>query len=344
MGRNKFLEKLGLTAFSKNIKLKMDNLERSNKKYVDDKEKTLTYAEYQALSEEEKNNGTTYYVPDMPVSTSGEIIGNVKYGSLTLSENPFTITLQAESWGNYELIPLNSFIEGNIDLDNGCVKLKKGKTYNIFSKLRISDSADDKDTYVEYVLMDENGTVYERGHCSTGLNIRGDSPICYTITPTKDINIGIYVSYRSESATTIYGDNKSVLIVTEIPSYKGLIDVSDEHIKEVTKPIEDTSKASLEKINNHLKNPYIYESVTFDRGAIASDGYLEVTVPYTIPSGYYLVNFMVAHTGHKGVYTFGQYPSGISGDINLKVFFANNETYDMPIATGLIIHVFLAKA
>lgn len=68
MGRNKFLEKLGLTAFSKNIKLKMDNLERSNKKYVDSKTKTISYSEYKALSEEEKNNGTTYYVPDMPVS------------------------------------------------------------------------------------------------------------------------------------------------------------------------------------------------------------------------------------------------------------------------------------
>ena len=32
------------------------------------KEKTLSYNEYQALSEEEKNDGTTYYVPDMPLS------------------------------------------------------------------------------------------------------------------------------------------------------------------------------------------------------------------------------------------------------------------------------------
>lgn len=40
----------------------------TNKEYVDSKGKTISWADYQALTEEEKNNGTTYFIPDMPVS------------------------------------------------------------------------------------------------------------------------------------------------------------------------------------------------------------------------------------------------------------------------------------
>lgn len=43
----------------------------TNKDYVDGKMVTKTWIEYQALSEEEQNNGTLYNIPDMPLNTGG---------------------------------------------------------------------------------------------------------------------------------------------------------------------------------------------------------------------------------------------------------------------------------
>ena len=45
-----------------------------NKSYVDSKQKTISWAEYQALSEEEKCNGALYDIPDMPTAGQGGII------------------------------------------------------------------------------------------------------------------------------------------------------------------------------------------------------------------------------------------------------------------------------
>ena len=50
----------------------------TNKDYVDNKQVTISWVEYQALSESEKNNGTVYYIPDMPVSTGGVVANEWK--------------------------------------------------------------------------------------------------------------------------------------------------------------------------------------------------------------------------------------------------------------------------
>ena len=42
----------------------------ANVDYVDGKMKTITWAEYEALTEEEKNNGTLYDIPDMPTNAA----------------------------------------------------------------------------------------------------------------------------------------------------------------------------------------------------------------------------------------------------------------------------------
>lgn len=63
-----------------------ENDDAVNKEYVDSKEKTISWNDYQALSEEEKNNGTTYFIPDMPGTDN---VGDVKFytdiGQLGLS-------------------------------------------------------------------------------------------------------------------------------------------------------------------------------------------------------------------------------------------------------------------
>lgn len=73
-----------------------------NKEYVDSKSKTITWTEYQALSEAEKNNGTVYYIPDMPVST-GEVAqlkqvvlfdgGFETTGNITLTESALNYSI-----------------------------------------------------------------------------------------------------------------------------------------------------------------------------------------------------------------------------------------------------------
>ena len=45
-----------------------------NKSYVDSKQKTISWAEYQALSEEEKKNGTLYNIPDMPTGGTDDFL------------------------------------------------------------------------------------------------------------------------------------------------------------------------------------------------------------------------------------------------------------------------------
>lgn len=65
------------------------------------KEKTITYAEYQALSDEEKNNGTTYYVPDMPQSGG---IPDVPLTDVTFTDTThFTNDLDSSRFG-YRII------------------------------------------------------------------------------------------------------------------------------------------------------------------------------------------------------------------------------------------------
>lgn len=46
----------------------------ANVDYVDGKQKTISWADYQALSEDEKNDGTLYDIPDMPTAGQGGII------------------------------------------------------------------------------------------------------------------------------------------------------------------------------------------------------------------------------------------------------------------------------
>lgn len=112
----------------------------------------------------------------------------------------------------------------------------------------------------------------------------------------------------------------------------------------VTNTVKTTADSALLKINTHLKDPYKIETVSFDRDAISADSYLQVAIPYEVPSGYYVINFMVAHNGHKDVYIFGQYPTNIKGSISFIIQFANKATYEIPSQTGLSLNVFLAKA
>lgn len=80
----------------------VDGEHAANKDYVDNKQVTISWTEYQALSEEEKCNGTVYYIPDMPVST-GEVAqlkqvvlfddGFETTGNITLTESALNYSI-----------------------------------------------------------------------------------------------------------------------------------------------------------------------------------------------------------------------------------------------------------
>ena len=120
----------------------------TNKKYVDGKTKTISWDEYQALSEAEKNNGTVYYIPDMPVSASGEAIGEVeRFNGYLASE---------ASLSDGSIIPFVGDSNSNMSITNGLITLKKGKTYNIFCDSRFSFTSGSS-AYCRYGIKDGNG-------------------------------------------------------------------------------------------------------------------------------------------------------------------------------------------
>lgn len=111
----------------------------------------------------------------------------------------------------------------------------------------------------------------------------------------------------------------------------------------VSYSIKNTADASLSKINSHLTNSYKIVGVTFNRGAINAGNYIIEEISYTVPSGYYIVNFQVAHNGHFGIYIFTQYLSSINGDIKFTIGFANATQTNIEAQTDLILNVYLAK-
>ena len=64
----------------------------TNKDYVDSKQKEISWADYQALPEEEQNNGTLYIIPDMPV----------EYSDTDTDENNADNKQKTISWADYQ--------------------------------------------------------------------------------------------------------------------------------------------------------------------------------------------------------------------------------------------------
>lgn len=250
-----------------NIKLETKPTDKKhiiNKEYVDNKIQTKTWEQYNLLSEEDKN-GVTFFVPDLPIDSSGKVIGDVEYGNFKLDDN-YNITSSSEV-AVKELIPFKSLLnsEGNMTSNNGLVPLKKGKTYKIVAAIRTGDTSQTDIGYLEFCLYDNKGNLLKQGIANNGLVTRGIYPIVYTITPKEDISVGIYITYRTPPVTVIVGENRSYFNITEIPSYTGLLDCSDDHIKSlVPEGIKSNASVNLKT----LDNGYTSRIVEVDTGLI----------------------------------------------------------------------------
>ena len=127
-------DKIDKTSISKTIDENSSDDEIPTSKAVNDRVANLktsveiSYADYLALSDEEKNNGVAYYIPDLPVSTSGEIIGEVERLNGAFGSNVTGLDVGS-------IIPFVASSNSNMTITNGFVELKKGKTYRIFCVL-----------------------------------------------------------------------------------------------------------------------------------------------------------------------------------------------------------------
>ena len=199
-----------------------------NKEYVDGKQVEILWEEYQNLSEEEKNNGTTYFVPDMPVSPSGEVIGEVERLNGALGSNVTGLDVGS-------IIPFVTSSNSNMTITDGLVTLKKGKTYRIFCDLRFGYSPG-SDGFVFYGIKDSNGKKYgvngyDESDTRTTGGFGSHTSVDYVLTPDENITLCVFID-NGENVTTLYASSAKLTIL-EIPSIQACIDVSDEHIQEV---------------------------------------------------------------------------------------------------------------
>lgn len=217
-------ENMGTTATTlkgaiKEVKETVDNIEPSVE---------ISWAEYQALSEEEKNNGTLYTIPDMPVSTSGEIIGDVEYAEFYLPTEYVMVQ------GEYLPFELKS---GNINITDGKFELKANKTYFIIMTTRPNDIVEtNSPSLYSVALRNLNDLTSSYSLITTFHDYkdgRGEVPTSSTIiTPSSNITIGAKITNLKGDYISLMG-NQTKIIVTEIPTPTSIVNVTDEHIKEV---------------------------------------------------------------------------------------------------------------
>lgn len=199
-----------------------------NKEYVDGNHVEISWADYQSLPDEEKNNGTIYFVPDMPVSTSGEIIGNIEYGDF------FSSDIKGSSLSIGCIIDFNQKTSGNLTYYNG-VKLNKGKFYLVYCNIAYLRN-DEGNSHLRFEvringnqIWATNGIAIASG--STSAWSDGALLIHYNCVNDNDVLTINCVSV--DGVDTILG-GLSKLVITEIPSLQACINVSDEHIKEIS--------------------------------------------------------------------------------------------------------------
>ena len=112
-----------------------ENDDAVNKEYVDSKEKTISWNDYQALSEEEKNNGTTYFIPDMP---STDNVGDVKFYT---SLSQLGLTDGCSIGDVFNSLPDNSYFEYCIISTGGVPNISDVPSDTIDSLLTIKKFA-----------------------------------------------------------------------------------------------------------------------------------------------------------------------------------------------------------
>lgn len=287
----------------------VDGEHATNKEYVDNKQVTISWVEYQALSEEEKCNGTVYYIPDMPVSPNGEVIGEVERLNGYLASDA--------SLSNGSIIPFVGDSNSNMSITNGLITLKKGKTYNIFCDSRFSFTSGSTSAYCRYGIKDGNGNqigafgfdvprTWTAG--STGQHLSAG----YTITATDDMTIGIYV-LSCDSLTTA-SSSYSKLVITEIPSLQACIDVTDEHIKEVA-------------TNGYIKT-FGCTSSSITMNGIGNKDVVTDISSY-IPTGYTVIGVISFWSGHGDICFSGCELRGNNWHAQIRNTYEGSKTFTL---------------
>ena len=198
-----------------------------NKDYVDNRHKIVSYSDYMKMGEEKNSDGIAYFVPDIPIDTSGKVIGDVEYGDF------FSSDIKGSSLSIGCIIDFNQKTSGNLTYDNG-VKLNKGKFYLVYCNIAYLRN-EEGNSHLRFEVRINGNQIW----ATNGISIASGSTsawsdgalmIHYKCTGDNDLLTINCVSVAG--VDTILG-GLSKLIITEIPSYTGLLDCSDDHIKEV---------------------------------------------------------------------------------------------------------------
>lgn len=124
---------------------------------------------------------------------------------------------------------------GSIDIIDGKFTLKGGKAYQVTCELIMR--FDDTTGVGGYSLVDEVGGAYARPGYSYPVtydigNMTGASIISGIVKPSTDIVLHIELSSGTLKVSQL-NQNYSSLTITEIPTPQAIVDVSDDHIKNV---------------------------------------------------------------------------------------------------------------
>ena len=110
------------------------------------------------------------------------------------------------------------------------------------------------------------------------------------------------------------------------------------------KPLSaNQGKILNDKIISHLTTPYKIEQVSYSRDAIPPNGYLQLSIPYTVPDGYALMGFTYTHLGSHLLHSFGQSQSSTTGNVTLTLYVGNMSSYDVESTTNLQLLTYLYK-
>lgn len=274
----KILEKVGLSAFSKNINIVKDSL-----KHDIDKKANMMPVTQQQYNELITNGSTvidgktvnydadTYYVITDDCEDLNRLTGDIEFGTFNL---PTTMTPAVD-----DIIPIDNRLNGNIEYDNG-YKLKKGKTYLINVNIGVYTGATTDNAHLRYELRFNSNSLIVNGVSipATSTSPWGSTPLSYTLTPTED---GVLtVNCRTIENVSGVLNSLSNLSIIEIPNPVSIANVTDNHINEVVKsniaPALDSSctneqLAGAKDVYNSIENVKILSNSYFiDKGITSS--------------------------------------------------------------------------
>lgn len=158
------------------------------------------------------------------IGTLNSLTGDIDFGNYNLSSDISTINVG-------DVIPFEK-IDGTINISSGIATLEKGKSYLVSSVINVTaDTSAFYDSYLSYALylndVEDSVLGITRPSISTGSI--SDSQITRVIKSDEDIELSVKI-VDCDKVTNINKEYTKLSII-EIPNPTSIMNVTDEHIK-----------------------------------------------------------------------------------------------------------------